>query len=121
MAEMKERETITLISSDKVDGTAVYDADGEKVGSIERVMIEKTTGNVSYAVLTFGGFMGIGDDHYPLPWQSLKYNPDLGGFQIMITNDQLKAAPKFARNDDWHWEDARERRMINGYYGVPII
>ena len=60
-----ERETISLIGSDKVQGTAVYGADGEKIGSIERVMIEKVSGKVSYAVLSFGGFLGIGDDYYP--------------------------------------------------------
>src|SRR5689334_21661277 len=76
---MAEDETVSLIGSDKVQGTAVFDADGNKVGSIERVMIEKTSGRVSYAVLSFGGFLGIGDVHYPLPWPSLKYNVELGG------------------------------------------
>ena len=64
-------ETVSLIGSDKVQGTAVFGPDGDKIGSIERVMIEKRTGRVSYAVLSFGGFLGIGDDHYPLPWPSL--------------------------------------------------
>ena len=68
------RETVSLIGSDKVEGTAVYGAGGNKIGSIERLMIDKLSGKVSYAVLSFGGFLGIGDDHYPLPWQSLKYN-----------------------------------------------
>jgi sporulation protein YlmC with PRC-barrel domain len=76
-----KRETVSLIGSDKVQGTAVYGADGEKIGSIERVMIEKISGKVSYAVLSFGGFLGIGDDYYPLPWPSLKYNVDLGGIK----------------------------------------
>jgi sporulation protein YlmC with PRC-barrel domain len=67
MAMAAERETISLIGSDKVQGTAVYGADGEELGAIERVMIEKVSGRVSYAVLSFGGFLGIGDDHYPLP------------------------------------------------------
>ena len=65
------RETGNLIGSDKVEGTAVYGSGGNKIGSIERVMIDKLSGKVSYAVLSFGGFLGIGDDHYPLPWQSL--------------------------------------------------
>ena len=68
------RETSTLIGSDKVEGTAVYGANDEKIGAIERVMIEKTSGRVSYAVLSFGGFLGMGSDHYPLPWDSLKYD-----------------------------------------------
>ena len=63
-----ERETVSLIGSDKVEGTSVYGADDTQIGSIERVMIDKRSGKVSYAVLSFGGFLGIGDDHYPLPW-----------------------------------------------------
>jgi len=73
------RETGSLIGSDKVEGTAVYGANDTKIGSIERVMIDKMSGRVSYAVLSFGGFLGIGDDHYPLTWQSLKYDTNLGG------------------------------------------
>jgi hypothetical protein len=86
----KKREIVSLIGSDKVQGTAVYGADGEKIGSIERVMIEKINGKVSYAVLSFGGFLGIGDDYYPLPWPSLKYNVDLGGYQTMVPIEKLK-------------------------------
>lgn len=70
----ENKETGTLIGSDKVEGTAVYGADSEKIGSIERVMIDKVSGKVSYAVLSFGGFLGMGHDHYPLPWNSLKYD-----------------------------------------------
>ncbi|TAH65405.1 MAG: PRC-barrel domain containing protein [Rhodopseudomonas palustris] len=110
-------ETSHLIGSDKVQGTAVYGPDGEKIGSIERVMIEKISGRVSYAVLSFGGFLGIGDDHYPLPWPSLKYNVELGGYQTMITNDQIHQAPKFARGDDYNWRGSRE---IDDYYGVAM-
>ena len=80
---IEAKEQGNLIGSDKVEGTNVYGADGEKIGSIERVMIDKPSGKVSYAVLGFGGFLGVGNDHYPLPWQSLKYNKDLGGYQTM--------------------------------------
>jgi hypothetical protein len=111
------RETVSLIGSDKVQGTAVYGADGEKIGSIERVMIEKRTGRVSYAVLSFGGFLGIGDDYYPLPWPSLKYNVELGGYQTMVTNDQLRGAPKYGRNQDYDWAGTRR---IDDYYGVAM-
>lgn len=117
---LEQRETIGLIGSDKVEGTAVYGSDGKKIGSIERVMIEKVGGKVSYAVLGFGGFLGIGDDHYPLPWQSLTYNPELGGYQVAITNDQLTGAPHYARDDDWNWDDRTRTRTVNDYYGVPF-
>lgn len=77
---IQQRETGTLIGSDKVEGTAVFGSDSQKIGSIERMMIDKFSGKVSYAVLSFGGFLGIGDDHYPLPWKSLKYDTQLGGY-----------------------------------------
>lgn len=113
-------ETGNLIGSDKVEGTAVYGANREKVGTIERVMIEKQSGKVSYAVLSFGGFLGIGDDHYPLPWQSLKYDTGLGGYITGITQQQLEGAPRYAENSDWDWSDAGRARAVNDYYGVPL-
>src|ERR1700753_65070 len=98
-----ERETGNLIGSDKVEGTTVYGADSQKIGSIQRVMIEKLSGRVSYAVVSFGGFLGIGDDFYPLPWQSLKYDTNLGGYIAGITEDRLKGAPKYANESSWDW------------------
>jgi hypothetical protein len=89
----EERETGNLIGSDKVEGTAVYGADNQRIGSIERVMIDKISGQIAYAVLGFGGFLGIGDDHYPLPWQSLKYDTNVGGDVTGITDSQ-QANPK---------------------------
>jgi hypothetical protein len=114
----EKRETVSLIGSDKVQGTAVYGADGEKIGSIERVMIEKINGKVSYAVLSFGGFLGIGDDHYPLPWPSLKYNVDLGGYQTLVPIEKIQGAPKYARNATWDWESSTGARGVDDYYGV---
>jgi hypothetical protein len=115
------RETGTLIGSDKVEGTAVYGAGDEKIGSIERVMIDKTSGRVSYAVLSFGGFLGIGHDHYPLPWQSLKYDTALGGYRTGVTADQLKGAPKYANDDNWNWSDPGRTRAVSDYYGIPLV
>ena len=68
------RETVSLIGSDKVDGTAVYGADDNKIGSVQRVMIDKISGKVAYAVVSFGGFLGMGEDYYPMPWPNLKYD-----------------------------------------------
>jgi hypothetical protein len=112
------RETGSLIGSDKVEGTAVYGANDTKIGSIERVMIDKISGRVSYAVLSFGGFLGIGDDHYPLPWQSLKYDTNLGGYRTGITETQLKGAPKYSNDNAWNWSDPARTRSVNDYSGV---
>jgi hypothetical protein len=117
----ESRETVSLIGSDKVEGTAVYGADKQKIGSIERVMIDKTSGKVSYAVLSFGGFLGIGDDHYPLPWQSLKYDTGLGGYIAGVTKKQLEGAPKYSNDNAWNWSDASRARAVNDYYGIPYV
>ena len=114
------RETGSLIGSDNVEGTAVYGANDTKIGSIERVMIDKMSGKVSYAVLSFGGFLGIGDDHYPLPWQSLKYDTTLGGYRTGITETQLQGAPKYGNDNTWNWSDTATTRSVNDYYGVAI-
>jgi hypothetical protein len=116
---VEERETVSLIGSDKVEGTSVYGADETQIGSIERVMIDKRSGKVSYAVLSFGGFLGIGDDHYPLPWESLKYDTNLGGYRTGITEKQLQGAPKYRTDNDWNWEDQTRTRGVNDYYGIP--
>ena len=80
MTSAETRETISLIGSDKVEGTAVYGADHEKIGSIERVMIDKISGKVAYAVLSFGGFLGMGEDYYPVPWVSARVTTGAQGY-----------------------------------------
>ena len=114
------RETGSLIGSDKVEGTAVYGPNDTKIGKIERVMIDKTSGKVSYAVLSFGGFLGIGDDYYPLPWQSLKYDTNLGGYIAGITQDKLQAAPKYADDAGWNWSDPARAKSVDEYYGIAL-
>ncbi|MGY4502879.1 hypothetical protein ACVWYH_006836 [Bradyrhizobium sp. GM24.11] len=103
-----------------MEGTSVYGSDRNRIGSIERVMIDKVTGKVSYAVLGFGGFLGLGNDHYPLPWQSLKYDTELGGYVTGITAKALERAPKYGERSDWNWGDDAATRSINAYYGVPF-
>jgi hypothetical protein len=114
------RETAALIGSDKVEGTAVYRPNGEKIGQIERVMIDKVTGKVAYAVMSFGGFLGLGEDHYPVPWSLLTYNERLGGYQVDITNEQLKAAPKYGATGAWDWHDRSRSQQLVDYYRSRI-
>ena len=114
------RETAGLIGSDKVEGTYVYDAKGEHIGSIERVMIDKRSGQAAYAVLRFGGFLGIGSDYYPIPWASLSYDTSLGGYRTNITEQQLKSAPKY-QGESWNWEDYERRRNVRDYYNTPLM
>src|SRR6185312_8368889 len=99
------RETAQLIGSDKVEGTAVYGADQQKIGSVQRVMIDKVSGKVAYAVVSFGGFLGMGEEYFPMPWRSLTYDTNLGGYRTSMTESKLKGAPKFNPNTDWDWSD----------------
>jgi hypothetical protein len=116
---LNTQETVSLIGSDKVEGTAVYGLDNNHIGSIERVMLDKRSGKVAYAVMSFGGFLGIGADYYPLPWAKLEYNDALDGYQVDITEAQLKGAPKYGRGDEYDWTDRESDRRIASYYGVP--
>lgn len=109
-------ETFSLIASDKVEGTAVYGADRSKIGSVENLMIDKRTGHVAYAVLSFGGFLGMGKDHYPLPWAMLKYDEDLGGYIVNISKEMLDRAPKYHDEDDWNWESQEYLGQVDTHY-----
>jgi hypothetical protein len=116
---VEERETSSLIGSDTVEGAAVYGADNEKIGKIERVMIDKMSGKVADAVMSFGGFLGMGEDQYPLPWSMLTYDTNLGGYRVNLTRDQLENAPKYSRNSDWDWSRESERQVYDYYKTTP--
>lgn len=111
-------ETHDLIASDKVEGTRVYGADGKRIGSIERLIIGKRSGQVAYAVLGFGGFLGIGEDHYPIPWAKLSYDEELGGYRTELTREQVEKAPKYRSDDEYDW-NRENGRLVYDYYGVP--
>ncbi len=115
------RETYSLIASDKVEGTPVYRSDGEQVGTIQRVMIDKLSGKVAYAVMSFGGFLGIGEDYYPLPWSVLTYNERLGGYEVNLTDQQLKGAPHYSQHQSWDWNDRSRTRQVDTYYEMPAV
>jgi hypothetical protein len=100
MAAIETDESVSLIGSNKVEGTSVYNPDGDKLGSIYNFMVDKRTGQVEYAVLEFGGMLGIGSDYYPLPWDVLEYDEDKGGYVVELDKEALKNAPHFAVNED---------------------
>lgn len=115
-------ETHRLIASDKVEGTAVYNPKGDKLGTIDNFMLEKRSGKAQYAVMEFGGFLGIGTDRYPIPWEMLTYNTDKGGYVVNIDKDQLENAPRYSEGDTPEYNDAYGR-TVYGYYGLsyPIV
>jgi len=112
-------ETYRLIASDKVEGTTVYGPDGETIGSIHNFMVDKWSGKVSYVVMSFGGFLGIGERYHPLPWDTLTYDEELGGYLVNVTRDQLEGAPNHGRNED-PWSDPDYGRTVYSHYGVPF-
>ena len=119
-ATLDKRETSSLIGSDKVEGTAVYRPNGDKLGTIERVMIDKLSGKVAYAVMSFGGFLGLGHDHYPIPWSLLRYDTRLEGYVVEMNDEQLKGAPRFTRDHPWDWNDSERGKRVHDYYKVPF-
>ncbi len=112
-----QTETHSLIGSDKIEGAAVYRSNGVKIGNIKRVMIDEATGKVAYAVMSFGGFMGIGEDYYPVPWSLLTYNPRFEGYEISISEEQLKGGPKYTSPQTWDWKG--RGYTVDDYYRVP--
>lgn len=106
--------TFNLISSERVEGTPVCDAGGNRIGQIDHLMIDRVSGNVRYAVMSFGGFMGLGHSHYPLPWSALRYDTAIEGYIANVTEAQLKDAPEFS--DDSLTDRAWETRW-HQYFG----
>ena len=108
-----------LIESDRVEGTTVYDRAGNSIGEIKRLMIEKISGKVPYAVMSFGGFLGIGEQEHTIPWNKLNYDTSLGGYRTDITEEQLKGAPSFYRDREYDWSDRARERELHDYWNSP--
>jgi hypothetical protein len=109
-------ETTDLISSDKVEGTAVYNGAGEKLGSVYNLMVDKRSGRVAYAVMSFGGFLGMGSSYHPLPWEQLTYDRSKGGYVVNLSREQLEGAPAYSDTEAPMWDDPAYSRGIDDYY-----
>ena len=112
-------ETNRLISSDKTVGTAVYNRHGEHLGSVYNLMIDKYSGQVAYAVMSFGGFLGIGESYHPLPWRTLTYDTRKGGYVVDIDRTRLETAPSYTSSTGPNWSDRAYGHRVDDYYGVP--
>ena len=106
----------SLIASDRVEGTAVRRPNGDRIGHIERLMIDKVSGKVSYAILSFGGFLGMGTNLLPLPWARLSYNPRFEAYQLDIDDEELRRAPSFRADRDFDWGDRSQEAALHRYY-----
>jgi len=120
---MASNETATgeahrLIASDRVEGTAVYNRQGDKLGTVRNFMVDKRSGKAEYAVMAFGGFLGMGDSCHPLPWNVLTYDTDKGGYVVDLDKETLKEAPSY-RSDQEPQFDRSYGQEVNRYYRVP--
>lgn len=117
--DLTKTKSHSLIASDRVEGTSVRRSNGERIGHIERLMIDKISGKVSYAILSFGGFLGMGAKLLPLPWARLTYNRDIEAYQLDISDEELQRAPSFLADKDFDWGDRSQEEELHRYYGVP--
>lgn len=115
--DIATNETNRLIASNKVEGTTVYNREGEKLGSIYNFMVDKRSGKAEYAVLQFGGLLGIGSDYYPLPWDVLTYDTDQGGYVVSLDKTVLEKAPRYSSGNEPPF-DREYGRSVYGYYGI---
>ena len=105
-----------LVSSDRVDGTTVYDLAGDKLGTIRNFMVEKHSGIARYAILDFGGFFGSPNDRYPIPWDMLDYNTEKDGYVVSLDKSQLNDAPRYSQQTPPAYDD-RYARNVSSYWG----
>lgn len=114
---LKRDETATLISADKVEGTDVYNKNGDHLGEVEDIMIDKLSGKVAYAVLSFGGFLGIGEERRAIPWSVLHYDTSKDGYVMSASDDIIRQTPSFKSDRDIH--DREWGTRLHSHYGVP--
>jgi PRC-barrel domain len=107
-----------LIAASKVNGTNVYNRADEKLGSIYDVMLDKVSGKAEYAIMSFGGFLGIGGRYHPLPWQTLTYDPGRGGYVVDLDRTRLEGAPSYADTTSDTWDDPTYGQRVDEYYGL---
>ena len=113
--EIETNETAELIASNKVEGTAVYDRNGDRLGTIYNFMVDKVNGQVEYAVLSFGGLFGMGTEYYPLPWDRLTYNEELGGYRVDLVKEDLEEAPRYSAEQEPSYDRAYGERIDTFY------
>ena len=118
MADPTSITTGSLVSGKKVEGTTVYNLAGEKVGTVNDIMIDKVSGRAIYAVMSFGGFLGMGEKFHPIPWSTLKYDQQKGGYVVNIDKKLLQDAPAYDAQPEFKWTPDYGRK-VDSYYGSP--
>lgn len=117
---LKETErTSDLIASDRVEGTAVFGRDGDKIGTVKQLLIEKRGGQVTDVIVSVGSFLGMGGELHSLPWSKFTYDTDLGGYKLDVTEEQLGEAPTFDEDNRERPHDRDYQVTVYEYWQVP--
>jgi hypothetical protein len=119
MVETTTQSSRRLISSDRVEGTAVYTFDGKHIGVIKRFLIERQSGRIAYVVMSFAGFLDFGQEVYTIPWAKLSYNVDLGGYRTDITERELREAPRLAFGDEAASLEEKQEAELHAHFRIP--
>jgi sporulation protein YlmC with PRC-barrel domain len=104
------------IRATKVRGTDVYNPAGDHLGHIDDIILSKREGRAEYALMSFGGFLGMGEQVHPLPWDSLNYDPAKGGYVVNVSKEQLEGAPSYRIDEEPDWSDPAYGTRIRDYY-----
>jgi len=108
--------TARLIPTDQLAGTAVRHGNGNKIGTIERLVIDQLSGKIAYALISFGGFLGIGDEYRALPWSMLKYDGKFDAYELNLSQEHLRDAPAIAIGREKSHVDRRLEQTVHNYY-----
>ena len=108
----------TAIRATRVIGTSVYNSAGDKIGEVEDVMLDKLTNRIQFAVVGFGGFLGMGEKYHPIPWATLDYQEERGGYVVPFSKEQLQSAPAHSISDLTKDDGTKYRTAAHDYYGV---
>lgn len=111
-------DTERLVTTRQVEGAAIYNRDGDRIGTIAALMVDKRTGRIEYIVMASGGFLGMGESLHPLPWAILAYDSRRGGYVVDLDQDMLKGGPSYRASDEPAYDAAYAER-VSSYYGVP--
>ena len=108
----------TAIRATRAVGTDIYNLDGKKIGKIEDLVLDKTDNAIMFAVAGFGGFLGIGEKYHALPWASLDYSADTGGYVVPYSKEELEAAPADSIEELTKDDGVHARQEAYSYYKV---
>lgn len=112
------QERLNLISSDRVRGTRVFGLRSEHIGEIDSFVIDKPSGRIVYAMMSFGGFLGFGEDIYPIPWSKLSYDTELAGYKTDLTQEMVQGASETRVSDQAMIDDPLWNQRVHSYYGT---